>query len=106
MARKCNLYRLLRHFIPRNDDVLSHMLRTASSASGGRTYRCDSECWRLLVRAIIPTESEWSEIATVWGTEPRNDDEGGIPLLARKWFRLRQRRTGRAGGGEPRDTKC
>ncbi len=34
---------------------------------------------------FIPTESEWSEIATVRGTEPRNDDKVGIQY----WYRAR-----------------
>ncbi|HCX25903.1 MAG: hypothetical protein UX08_C0012G0018 [Candidatus Collierbacteria bacterium GW2011_GWB1_45_35] len=35
MARKSNLYRLLRHCTPRNDDVLSHILRELRPPKAG-----------------------------------------------------------------------
>jgi len=59
MVRKCNLYRLLRYFIPRNDEFDEPYIERASPQSLDvklwRIYRCDSDSWRLLVRAIIPT---------------------------------------------------
>jgi len=74
-----------------------------------RIYRSDSVSWRLLEEQFIPTECQWSEIASVRSIETRNDGEEGIQNLypspttvdggeaSRDWY------TPTAGGvGEPR----